>query len=187
MVSPQVPGSRPIRQAVLDHQSHRQGDDTAGIEAVGGGQVRQVDVEVPATTGTAMLRIGDNQIPRAVGGQIAQVMQSPGEDLVPICHMSTPRALAPWEASRSANDLRLRQILNTRDSFSRFSGVFTRSSHPEYLLEDSVPPVTSSAQDLTNLQLIPVMLLQCLIRRGLRMADICTLRPFPCVVMGSGL
>ena len=108
-----------------------------------------------------MLRIGDNQIPRAVSGQIAQVMQSPGEDLVPIRRMSTPRALAPWETSRAVNDLRLRQILDTRDSFSRLSGVLPRSSHPDYLPEDSVPPVISSAQDLANLQLIPVMMLQC--------------------------
>jgi len=108
-----------------------------------------------------MLRIGDNQIPRAVGGQIAQVMQSSGEDLVPIRHMSTPRALAPWETSQAVNDLWLRQILDTRDSFSHLSGVLTRSSHPDYLQEDSVPPLTSSAQDLTNLQLIPVIMLQC--------------------------
>jgi hypothetical protein len=108
-----------------------------------------------------MLGIGDHQVLGAVGGQVAQVMQPSGEDLVPIGRMLASGALAPLEAALSPDNLRFRQVLNTRDSFRHIGRILAGPSHPDDLPEDSVPPVTSSAQRLATHQLIPVTLLQC--------------------------
>src|SRR3990172_6907420 len=163
VIAPQVPGSQPIRQAVVDHQPYCQGNDPTSVVAVGGGQVREINVEVLAATGTTMLGIGDHQFLGAVGGQITQVMQPSGEDLVPIGQMPTQGALAPLEAASAPDNLRLRQVFNTRDSFRRIRRILAGPCHPDYLPEDAVPPAISSAKRSATRQLIPVTVLQCLL------------------------
>jgi len=128
---------------------------------VGVCQVRQVDVEVLAAAGATVLRIGDNQIPRPVGGQIAQVVHGASEHLVPICRIPAPRALAPLKAAPSLDDLWFGQVFNTRDSFADISRILARSSHRDHLQEDSVPPRDSSAKDSANHEVIPSTVLQC--------------------------
>jgi hypothetical protein len=111
--------------------------------------------------GTAMLRIGDNQVSGAIRRQVAQIVQGAGENLVSIRPMSAPGAIAPLEAAPPMDKLGFRQVFDTRDSFADVSRVLAWSSHPDYLPEDSVPPGDSSAQAPANLQLIPVTVLQC--------------------------
>jgi hypothetical protein len=119
-------------------------------------------MEVLVTTGTAMLRKGDNQVPWTVSRQVAQIMQGASEDLVPIRRMPAPRAFAFLEAAPSVDDFGFGQILDTRDSFADISRILAGSSHRDHLPEDSVPPRDSSAHGMEIHELIPVMVLQCL-------------------------
>ena len=108
-----------------------------------------------------MLRVGDNQVPRPVGGQVAQVVQRAGEHLVPIRRMSAPWTLAPLVAAPPSDDPGFRQVLDTRDSFTDISRILARSCHPDDLPEHPFAPVDSSAQHPANQQQFPVTMLQC--------------------------
>src|SRR5205823_12549296 len=63
MVSPEVPACWPVRQAVLDHEPHRQVHHAVGVLTTGWGEIGEVRVKVLATLRTVMLRIGDDEMP----------------------------------------------------------------------------------------------------------------------------
>ena len=48
VVAPEVPRRRPIRQAIFDDQTHREGDDTVGVVATRRSEVREVGAEIQA-------------------------------------------------------------------------------------------------------------------------------------------
>ena len=58
-------------------------------------QIGQVRIEVLATLGTVMLRIGDHEITRTPQIEIAQVVQRPMGLLVSIGHVTTTRTRVP--------------------------------------------------------------------------------------------
>jgi len=64
VVSPQVPTRRPVGQAVLDHQSHRQINHAMGVLTAGWRHIGEVGVKVLATLRTVVLRIRDHEITR---------------------------------------------------------------------------------------------------------------------------
>src|SRR6266700_3901579 len=64
MVAPQLPTRGTVGQAVLDHQPHRQIHHTVGVLTAWWRQIGQVCIEVLATLGAVMLRIGDHKITR---------------------------------------------------------------------------------------------------------------------------
>src|SRR6516165_1044918 len=75
VVAPQVPTGGLVGQAVFGHQADSHPLDAASVQAFGQGQVRQINAEVAAAVGAAMLGVGDNQIDRATRVGIAQVVQ----------------------------------------------------------------------------------------------------------------
>ena len=75
MIAPEVPGGRPVRQAVLCHQAHRQADDPVGVVAAGRGQVREVGAEEEAARPAAVLGVSHAQLARPVAAQAADLMQ----------------------------------------------------------------------------------------------------------------
>src|SRR5262245_39789809 len=77
VVAPQVPTGGLIRQAVLSHQPDGQSLDAAGVQALGQGQVGQIDAEAATAAGAAMFGVGDDKIDGAVRARVAQVVQRP--------------------------------------------------------------------------------------------------------------
>ncbi len=75
MVTPQVPTGGLVGQAVLGYQADSEVLDAAGVVALGPGQVGQLDGEVAVTVGAVMLGVGDDEVERAAGARIAQVVQ----------------------------------------------------------------------------------------------------------------
>src|SRR5216683_3831306 len=105
MVAPQVPTRWAVGQAVLDHQPHRQIHHTVGVLTAWWRQIGQVCIEVLATLGAVMLRIGDHKITRTPQVEIAQVVQRPLGLLVPIGHMTTTRTHVPLVIAAVGNKL----------------------------------------------------------------------------------
>ena len=93
VIAPQVPTGRLIRQAVLHHQPHGQGDDAVGVVALGQGQVRHVGVEVGVALGAVVLRVGELDVARPLKHQVAQVVQRPLDGPTAI---ATPTARRTW-------------------------------------------------------------------------------------------
>src|SRR5262245_48639534 len=61
MVTPQVPTRWAVGQAVLDHEPHGQVHHAVGVLTAGWCEIGEVRIEVLATLGAGMLRIGDHE------------------------------------------------------------------------------------------------------------------------------
>jgi len=72
-----VPGGGSIRQAVLDHDPHGDGDHAVRVVAIGHRQIQHVGVEVMIAVAAAMLRIADVQIAWPAAHRVAQIVQGP--------------------------------------------------------------------------------------------------------------
>src|SRR6185369_5228153 len=92
VVAPQVPASGQIGQAIFGHQTNSPLLDTAGVLAVRQRQFGNVTGEATATAGTAMAREGDDQIDRATGPGIPEVMEGAASHRVAAGAPATARA-----------------------------------------------------------------------------------------------
>jgi hypothetical protein len=70
VIAPQVPAGGLIRQAILDDESHREGNDTMGVVRLGQGVVGHVRVEVLAAARATMLRVDKVDVTRTTGDEI---------------------------------------------------------------------------------------------------------------------
>jgi hypothetical protein len=75
VVTPQVPTGSLVGQAVLGYQAGSEFLGAAGVVALGPGQVGQIDGEVAVTGRAVMLGVGDDEVERAAGARVAQVVQ----------------------------------------------------------------------------------------------------------------
>ncbi len=105
VVSPQVPTRRAVGQAVLDHEPHCQIDHAVGVMAAGWGQVREVHAEICATFCTVVLQIGDHQVTRTPGVEIAQIVQRALLVLVAIGLVPTTRTGVSFGVATAVNSL----------------------------------------------------------------------------------
>jgi len=71
VISPQVPTRRAVGQTVLDDEPYRQINHTVGRVTARWRQIGQVCIEILATLGAVMLRIGDHEITRTPQIEIA--------------------------------------------------------------------------------------------------------------------
>jgi hypothetical protein len=69
-----MPAGGLIGQAVLDDESHRDGNDTVRVERLGQGILGRVRVKEPIASGAAMLRVDELEITRSARNEVAQVM-----------------------------------------------------------------------------------------------------------------
>src|SRR6266853_1547416 len=74
VVAPQVPAGGLVGQAVLGDKTDGPLLDTTGVLAVRQSQIGDVDGEATATAKAAMPREGDDQVNRAVGPSIPDVV-----------------------------------------------------------------------------------------------------------------
>ena len=106
MVAPQVPTGRLIGQPVLGDQANSQSLDAAGIEALGQGQVGEVNGEATATAKAAMAGEGDLQIDGPAAAGIAQVMEGATGHGIAAGAMTTAGAAPRGEIAATAFHLR---------------------------------------------------------------------------------
>src|SRR6266540_297102 len=103
-------------------------------------QIGQVRIEVLATLGAVMLRIGDHKITRTPQVEVAQVVQCPMRLLVPISHMPTTRTHVPLVIAVVGNHLWLGQVSNRGDPFRGIGSIRTRTKHGFALLVPMLGP-----------------------------------------------
>jgi hypothetical protein len=115
VVTPEVPGSRPVGQTVLDDQTDSPLLDAAGVQTLGQGQVRQINGETAAAASAAMAGKGNNHIDRLLGPRVTKVMQSSTGNGVTTCTTATARAGPCRVVSAAPLDPRFREIFNTGD------------------------------------------------------------------------
>jgi len=75
VVTPQVPTGGLVGQAVFGDQANGQLLDAAGVLALGPGQVGQVGGEEEVAVAAVMPGEGDDEVDRAAGARVAQVVQ----------------------------------------------------------------------------------------------------------------
>src|SRR5512138_981546 len=106
MITPQVPTRGSIRQAVLDDQADSRLLHTMGVVALRQGQIGHVGVEAPPAVGAAMLGVGDHDVDRPTGADIAQVMERPLTLVAARGRPAAPGALAAAEVATPMLDMR---------------------------------------------------------------------------------
>src|SRR6266487_1055063 len=129
VVSPEVPTRRPVRHAVLDHQSYRQINHAVRVLTAGWRQVRQVRMKVLATLGAVMLRIRDHEITRTPQVEIPQVVQCPLELFVPIGLVTTMWTRLSRVDTTGRDDLWRWHVGNRGDPFGGIGSIRTRTEH----------------------------------------------------------
>lgn len=152
MVTPQVPTGGLVGQAVLGYQADSEFLDAAGVVALGPGQVGQIDGEVAVTVRAVMLGVGDDEVERAAGARVAQVVQDARISTVAAGPVTTVGAAAGWVVAAAALDARLGQVSNGRDAFGDVGDVLAWSKHGS-TLRTQVPPYihfTSGGPDLAH-------------------------------------
>src|SRR6266571_3898697 len=140
VVPPQMPAGGPVGQAIFDHQSYRQIHHAVGVVTARWRQIGEVRIEVLATLGAVMLRIGNHKITRTPHVEIALVVQRPMRLLVPIGRVTTARTRLPNVVATIRDDLGLRQVCGHRDPFARVGSVFTWTEHRVALLAQRLGP-----------------------------------------------
>jgi hypothetical protein len=129
VVTPEVPGSRPVGQAVLDDQTDSPLLDTASVQTLGQGQVRQINGETAAAAGAAMAGEGNNHIDRLLGPRVTKIMQGPTGHGVTTCTTATARAGPRRVVSAAPLDPRFREIFNAGDPLRHFRNILPWPVH----------------------------------------------------------
>jgi hypothetical protein len=115
VVTPKVPGSGPVRQAVLDDQADSPLLHAAGVQALGQGQVGQIHGETAATAEATMPRETNNHIDGLLGPSVAEVMQGPSGHGVTTGATAAARAAPRRVVAAAPLDPWVREIFNAGD------------------------------------------------------------------------
>jgi len=134
VVSPEVPGGGAIRQAILDHHPYRQANNAMGIVTSWRRQVRHVGVEILFALGAIVLRVTEVDVVGTTRDQITQIMQHAFHATIAVSAFAAVRTGMLTIVAASLNDLRLRQVLHSRDAFRGIRQVFSGSWHGDALL-----------------------------------------------------
>ena len=135
MVAPQMPGRRPVRQAVLDDQADRQGHHAARVVALGHREVVHVGVEVRIAPRTAVLGVRDVKIAGLLRDRVPQVVQRPLHASEPIGIPPATRTPPAPVIPASSDDPGLWEVFDPSDPFGCIGNVLTGLWHGD------VPPV----------------------------------------------
>src|SRR2546427_6626827 len=140
VVSPEMPTRRAVGHAIFDHESYRQIHHAVGVVTARWRQIGEVRIEVLATLGAVMLRIGNHKITRTPHVEIAQVVQRPMRLLVPVSRVTTAWTRLPDVVSTVRDDLGLRQVCGRRDPFAWVGAVLSWTEHRVALLAQMLGP-----------------------------------------------
>ena len=134
MIAPEAPTGGLIREPVLDDEAECRGDDALGVVAPGGGQVGAVGVEVFAAPRAEVLGVGQVEVAGATGDEVAQVMEGPLEDPVPVGAVATTRTGPAPEVAAAPAEPGLGQVLDAGDALGGVGQVFSGSWQGTVLL-----------------------------------------------------
>jgi hypothetical protein len=129
VVSPEVPGSGAIWQAILDNDPYRQGNNAVCIVTSWRREVRHVSVEILLALGAIMLRVSEMDIVRTTGHQITQIMQHALHATIAVSALAAMRTGMLAIVAAALDDFRLRQILYSGDAFRGIRQIFSGSWH----------------------------------------------------------
>jgi hypothetical protein len=139
VIAPEVPAGSLIGQAVLDDESHGQGNDAMSVVPLGGSQVGSVGVEILAAFAAVMLGVGEVNIPRAPGDKITDVVQHAVPRSIPIAGLAAPRTAPMLEVATLTGDFRLGQLFRPGNPLGRVRQIFSGTGHDTILLGQMVP------------------------------------------------
>jgi hypothetical protein len=74
VIAPQMPAGSLIGQAILDDESHGEGNDAMGIEGFGRSILGGVRIKESVALGTAVLRISEFDVTGSTSNEVAHVM-----------------------------------------------------------------------------------------------------------------
>ena len=134
MIPPEAPAGGLVGQAVLDDEADGPGHDPLGVMAAGGGQVATVGVEVLAAGGAVVLGVGQDDVARPPGGEVAEVVERALEDAVAVGAVVAARAGPPPKVAAALAGLGLGQILDAGDPLGGIGQVFSGSWQGAVLL-----------------------------------------------------
>jgi hypothetical protein len=110
-------------QAVFDDQSDGGSHNPKRVVTFRQGKVIHRGIGVGATTGTTMLRVGDEQQTWPVEERVSEVVEPSGGSAEAIGASSTGRTAASPEVTTAWKDLRCRQILDAGDAFRDIASI----------------------------------------------------------------
>jgi hypothetical protein len=134
MIAPEAPAGGLIRQAVLDDEADRRGDDAFGVVAAGGGQVGAVGVEVLAALRAEVLGVGQDQVAGPPGDEVAEVVERALGDTVAVGAVATAGTGPSSEVAAALADLGFWQVLDAGDALGGIGQVFSGSGQGAVLL-----------------------------------------------------
>jgi hypothetical protein len=126
VVPPEVPGGRPVGQAVFDDQADGQGDDAVGVVAARWGEVRQIGAEVRPAAGAVVPGIHHAQVTRPVAEEATHIMQDTPADVVAVAPTAAAWAGAAALVARAGHDHGPGQVFDTRDPLSAIRDIRAR-------------------------------------------------------------
>jgi hypothetical protein len=134
VITPEAPTGGLIRQAVLDDEADRRGDDAFGVMTAGRGQVGAVGVEVPAALRAEVLGVGQDQVAGPPGDEGAEVVEGALEDAIAVGAVAATGTGPSSEVAASLADLGFWQVLDAGDALSGVGQVFSGSGQGAVLL-----------------------------------------------------
>ena len=129
-----MPGGSAVRQPILDHQTHGQGNDALGVVAAWGSQTGQIDAEMASAAAAVVPGVDHLQNPRAVTQHTAEVVQAALGEAVPITGATATRARPAAMVPRPLAEQGLRQVFDTGDAFRAIRDVRSRPRSHDRLL-----------------------------------------------------
>ena len=132
MIPPQMPTGRPIRQAILYHQTHRPLLDAMCVMAIGQGQIVHFRGKAPPAGGTLVLGVSDMEIQRPLTADVAQIVQDPNGGPISPGFATAEGTSPPPVIPAPRLYLCRRQLLHPRNTFTRIGNVISRAHHDRF-------------------------------------------------------
>jgi hypothetical protein len=104
MIAPQVPTGNLVGQAIFSDQTDDPLLDTTSVSAVRQSQVGEIDSKATATVEAAMTRESDNQVNRAVGASITEVVEGTRAHGIATGAVATAWAGSRWPVATAPFD-----------------------------------------------------------------------------------
>jgi len=112
VIAPEVPTGGSVGQAIFDHHSYRQVNHAVGVMATGWGEIGQIDVEILLTSRAMMRRIRYQEVNRATGGEIAEIVHDALVGFVARGALTTARAGRLLMVAVIKSQLRFGEVLD---------------------------------------------------------------------------
>jgi hypothetical protein len=143
VVTPKVPSSRQVRQAIFDDQTHGHRDDGLRVATAWWGKTGEIGAKVKAAATATMSGIDNVEVARPVTREAAQVMQDAAAEIVAVAATAATGAGPSTIVAGAGDDDRSGQIFDVGDAFGVIREVLARS-HCCVLQKAMASPISAS-------------------------------------------